>query len=107
MWEALGAAGVTEPSDVDGDDDEDARARQWLAAPWLPPAAGEVDSQRAAFERVAAAHALEAIWCVKVETGIDGVAWLDLAAVEQGESEDDKTPTETAEGTGAQPAQEA
>lgn len=82
LWEALGAAGVTEPSEAGDDEEEDGRARQWLAAPWLPPAANEVDSQRAAFERAGAAHDLEAIWCVKVETGIDGVAWLDLAAAE-------------------------
>ena len=82
LWEALGLAGVTEPSEADGDDDDDGRARQWLAAPWLPPAAHEIDDQRAAFEQAAATHGLETIWCVKVETGIDGVAWIDLAAAE-------------------------
>jgi tetratricopeptide (TPR) repeat protein len=82
LWEALGAAGVTEPSEAGSDDEDDGRSRQWLAAPWLPPAAHELDDQRAAFERAAAAHGLEAIWCVKIETGIDGVAWLDLAAAE-------------------------
>jgi hypothetical protein len=82
LWEALGLAGVTEPSEADGDDDDDGRARQWLAAPWLPPAAHEIDAQRAAFAQAAAAHGLETIWCVKVETGIDGVAWIDLAAAE-------------------------
>ncbi|MEO7732212.1 MAG: tetratricopeptide repeat protein [Kofleriaceae bacterium] len=82
LWEALGVAGVTEPSEADGDDDDDGRARQWLAAPWLPPAAHELDDQRAAFELAAATHGLETIWCVKVETGIDGVAWIDLAAAE-------------------------
>jgi tetratricopeptide (TPR) repeat protein len=86
IWEALGAAGVTEPGPDEDDEDDDGRARQWLAAPWLPPAANEVDGQRAAFEQVAATHELEAIWCVKVETGIDGVAWLDLAAVEKAEA---------------------
>jgi tetratricopeptide (TPR) repeat protein len=82
LWEALGVAGVTEPSEADGDDDDDGRARQWLAAPWLPPAAHELDDQRQAFEQAAAIHGLETIWCVKVETGIDGVAWIDLAAAE-------------------------
>jgi tetratricopeptide (TPR) repeat protein len=82
LWEALGAAGVTEPSEAGTDEEDDGRARQWLAAPWLPPAPHELDSQRAAFERVAAEQGLEAIWCIKVETGIDGVAWLDLAAAE-------------------------
>ena len=82
LWEALGVAGVTEPSEADGDDDDDGRARQWLAAPWLPPAAHELDAQRAAFEQAAELHGLEVIWCVKVETGIDGVAWIDLAAAE-------------------------
>jgi tetratricopeptide (TPR) repeat protein len=82
LWEALGLAGVTEPSEADGDDDDDGRARQWLAAPWLPPAAHEIEDQRVAFEQAAARHGLETIWCVKVETGIDGVAWIDLAAAE-------------------------
>jgi len=82
LWEALGAAGVTEPSEAGTDDEDDGRARQWLAAPWLPPAAHEVDDQRAAFERAAHTQGLEAIWCIKVETGIDGVAWLDLTAAE-------------------------
>jgi tetratricopeptide (TPR) repeat protein len=80
LWEALGTAGVTEPSEPGADEDDDGRARQWLAAPWLPPAPDEVDAQRAAFERVAVEHGLEAIWCVKVETGVDGIAWLDHAA---------------------------
>ncbi|HEX4418822.1 MAG TPA: hypothetical protein VH165_13015 [Kofleriaceae bacterium] len=82
LWEALGAAGITEPSEAGTDDEDDGRARQWLAAPWLPPAVHEVDGQRAALEQVADAYGLEIIWCVKVETGIDGVAWLELAAAE-------------------------
>src|SRR5512140_2825196 len=86
LWEALGAAGITDPSETGTEqDDDDGRARQWLAAPWLPPASHEVDRQRVAFERAAAEHGLEVIWCVKVETGIDGVAWLDLAATESRE----------------------
>jgi len=96
LWEALGTAGVTEPSEAATDDD-DGRARQWLAAPWLPPAADELDDQRAAFERAAAAHGLEVIWCIKVETGIDGVAWLDLAAAEPHEPAADETPAVPAE----------
>lgn len=79
LWDALGAAGITEPSEAGTDDDE--RERQWLAAPWLPPeAAEELERQRAAFETAAAEHGIDAVWCVKVETGIDGVAWLELAA---------------------------
>lgn len=94
LWEALGVAGVTEPSEA-GTDDDDPVPRQWLAAPWLPPAAGEVDRQRQAFEQVAAAHGLDAIWCIKVETGIDGVAWLEHAAAEaQTPDEPDPPPGE-------------
>jgi tetratricopeptide (TPR) repeat protein len=96
LWEALGAAGVTEPSEAGTDDDD--RERQWLAAPWLPPAASEVERQRAAFDEAAAAYGLDAIWCVKVETGIDGVAWLELAAAEA------RTPAE-AEDPPAVPAE--
>ena len=35
LWERLQTAGITEASE-DTEDDPD---RQWLAAPWLPPAA--------------------------------------------------------------------
>src|SRR5262249_59812750 len=66
--------------------------RQWLAAPWLPPALGEVEGQREALEQIAAAHGLEAIWCVKVETGIDGVAWLELTTPEAAEGDEDDDP---------------
>ncbi|HEU4729964.1 MAG TPA: hypothetical protein VFT22_18835 [Kofleriaceae bacterium] len=97
LWEALGAAGVTEPSEAGSEDEDDGRARRWLAAPWLPPAPHELDDQRRAFERAAAAHDLEAIWCVKVETSIDGVAWLEQAASEPrapGEGEGHAGPAE-------------
>ena len=83
-WDALGAAGITEPGEA-GTDDEDGRARQWLAAPWLPPSKdepGEIDRQRHAFEQAGDRWGIDGIWCVKVETGIDGVAWLELAAAE-------------------------
>jgi len=81
LWDALGEAGVTEPSEA-GADDDDTRPRQWLAAPWLPPALADVDRQRTAFEQVGASFGIDGIWCIKVETGIDGVAWLELAAAE-------------------------
>jgi tetratricopeptide (TPR) repeat protein len=80
LWEALARAGITEPSDPDspGRDPEGEPGRQWLAAPWLPPLPGEVDAHRAALEAAAAAHGLEAVWFVKIETGIDAVAWKEL-----------------------------
>jgi tetratricopeptide (TPR) repeat protein len=83
LWEALSVAGVTEKADEDIAGEP---ARQWHAAPWLPPAAHEVDPQRLALEATAEPFEIEAVWCVKVETGIDGVAWLDLAAAEQAEA---------------------
>jgi tetratricopeptide (TPR) repeat protein len=92
LWDALGEAGVTEsddngaaPEEAGDDSDPPEPPRRWHAAPWLPPNPNELDTQRAAFERVAAAYELEAIWCIKVETGIDGVAWLELAAEERAE----------------------
>ncbi|HET9625054.1 MAG TPA: hypothetical protein VFP84_26985 [Kofleriaceae bacterium] len=97
LWEALGAAGITEPSEAGTDDDDDGRSRQWLAAPWLPPAAHELEDQRAALERAAAAYDLETIWCVKVETGIDGVAWLEMAAAEPRDDDDDEPPADSGE----------
>jgi len=76
LWQSLATAGVTEP----GEDDDDEPERQWLAAPWLPPSAGEIDAQRDALDRAGTAFGLEAVWFVKVETGIDGIAWLEIVA---------------------------
>jgi len=112
LWEQLGAAGITEPSEAGSDDEEDNRARQWLAAPWLPPAPHEIDGQRAAFEQAAATYGLEDIWCVKVETGIDGVAWLELALEEArqparpDDEADDDDEDEAEEPAEAEPAAE-
>jgi tetratricopeptide (TPR) repeat protein len=86
LWDALSAAGVTEKADEDADSEPD---RQWHAAPWLPPASHEVDPQRVALEATAEPFGIEAVWLVKVETGVDGIAWLDLASVEPGEDEDE------------------
>jgi tetratricopeptide (TPR) repeat protein len=85
LWEALARAGITEPSDPDAPGREVAEgepARQWLAAPWLPPLPEELEGQRAALAQAAAAHGLEAIWCVKIETGIDAVAWKEVGGGE-------------------------
>jgi tetratricopeptide (TPR) repeat protein len=90
LWDALAAAGVTEQAD---EDTEDEPARQWHAAPWIPPDTTQLDPQRIALEATAAEFAIEAVWCVKIETSIDGVAWLDMtAAVEPpiDEDEDDE-----------------
>jgi tetratricopeptide (TPR) repeat protein len=110
LWEALTKAGVTEVSESDEQDvperepGEAEPARQWLAAPWLPPLPSEVDAQRAAFEEAAAAHGLEAIWCFKIETGIDAVTWMELggggearARVDEDEDEDEAPPPGEAE----------
>jgi tetratricopeptide (TPR) repeat protein len=85
LWDALSAAGVTEKADEDAENEPD---RQWHAAPWLPPSTAEVDPQRVALEATAEPFGIEAVWLIKVETGIDGVAWLELATVEA------TTPTE-------------
>jgi hypothetical protein len=85
LWEALARGGVTELSDPDERDAaEDAMPRQWLAAPWLPPLPEEADAQRAALEAAAVAHGLEAIWCVKIETGVDAVTWVELGGGGEG-----------------------
>ncbi len=78
LWAALTTAGVTETNEDDADDDE--IDRQWLAAPWIPPATTDVDLQRVALEQVGVIYNLDAIWCIKVETGIDGAAWIELTA---------------------------
>jgi tetratricopeptide (TPR) repeat protein len=94
LWDALAAAGVTEQADEDTDDEP---SRQWHAAPWLPPSTDQVDPQRLAIEATQERFEIEAVWCVKVETGIDGVAWLEVTSAEPiGElDEDDETPEAT------------
>jgi tetratricopeptide (TPR) repeat protein len=74
LWSALAAAGVTEPGE---DEADDTTARQLVAAPWLPPTSAEVDGQRSSVEAVGTAYDLDAVWFVKVETGIDGVIWVE------------------------------
>ncbi len=90
LWTRLTAAGLTEAEDHDPEV-EDTTHRQWLAAPWLPPLPADLDAQRAVLEAVAAELELEQIWCIKVETGIDGVTWLELTSAEpapEGDGED-------------------
>ena len=83
MWDALSTAGVTEKADDDSDNEPE---RQWHAAPWLPPAPHEVDPQRAAIEAIGEPFGVDMVWLVKVETGVDGIAWLELATVEPPEA---------------------
>jgi len=103
LWSALAAAGVTEPEEAtssdDGDADEPEPDRQWLAAPWLPPAPSDLDAQRTALESAAQVHGLVSIWCVKIETGIDGLAWLELSTPEvpAEDAEDEPASDEPAE----------
>ena len=87
LWSRLTAAGLTEAEDHDPEV-EDTTARQWLAAPWLPPLPPDLDTQRATLEVVAAELGLEQIWCIKVETGIDGVTWLELTSAEPAPDDD-------------------
>jgi hypothetical protein len=74
LWKELAVAGLTEEAD------EDDPPRQLLAAPWLPPAEEDLPTQRAALEAAAARYGFDAIWCVKVETAIDGEVWLEMTA---------------------------
>lgn len=92
LWAALSTAGVTETERRDTDDGaelEEPIARQWLAAPWMPPAPDEIEAQRAAFVAAGERFGIEQIWCVKVETGIDGVTWMEISAAEPSEDDDD------------------
>jgi tetratricopeptide (TPR) repeat protein len=90
MWEQLAAAGVIELEAESTELDDPQPARRWHAAPWLPPSSADVETQRVALEQVGQTHDLEAVWCFKVETGIDGVAWLDLASSEPLEEASDE-----------------
>jgi tetratricopeptide (TPR) repeat protein len=92
LWDHLSAAGVTEPADEDAGDEPE---RQWHAAPWLPPEASKIDEHRVALEAAGAQFGLDGIWFIKVETGIDGVAWLEIVAAEpRDESEDEAEEAE-------------
>ncbi|MDB4953303.1 MAG: hypothetical protein JWO36_872 [Myxococcales bacterium] len=95
LWELLSKAGVTEPADDDSTE-EDEPSRQWHAAPWLPPSSSEIEAQRAALEQAGVDYGIDAVWFLKVETGIDGVAWLDLIASEPRDEDDDEEETPAA-----------
>jgi len=103
LWASLAAAGVTEAEDPASESRdelaEEEIERQWLAAPWLPPVSSDLEAQRAALELAAATHGLDAIWCFKVETGIDGLTWLELSSSEPLEdiSDDSEDPTKPVE----------
>lgn len=84
VWKILAAGGITE-DDSDEQDDSDEPPLRLLSAPWLPPLADELATQRAALEEVHRTHPLEAVWFVKVETGVDGEAWQELRAAHLGE----------------------
>lgn len=115
LWKQLGLAGITEsddePSDQhDRDDEHPEPARRWHAAPWLPPSSDELDAQRIAIAETARKFDVDAMWFVKVETGIDGVAWLELAALDAQASDgddddDDDEPAETVDAIFDAPAE--
>ncbi|HRC55165.1 MAG TPA: hypothetical protein PKU97_04535 [Kofleriaceae bacterium] len=80
VWQHLAAAGITEDDSEETTPDDQEPPLRLLTAPWLPPATEEVGAQRAALERANAAFALDAVWFIKVETGVDGEAWQELRA---------------------------
>ena len=95
LWDALAAAGVTEQAD---EDTEDEPARHWHAAPWLPPDLTQVDPQRVAIEATKEPFGIEAVWLVKIETSIDGIAWLEMTAeAAPDDDDDDEDPAEPRE----------
>jgi tetratricopeptide (TPR) repeat protein len=109
LWQALEAAGVTETSsESDGDSDVDDPPRQWLAAPWLPPDDAELVVQRETFAELGARYGLAKIWCIKVETGVDGVAWDEILSANEDalgdDADDDERDGDDAPGSGAAPA---
>ena len=103
LWDTLSAANITEQAD---DDAADEPARRWHAAPWLPPDESQLVAHREVLERAAQEFDLDAIWFVKVETGIDGIAWLELMSAEAQAERDADDPAERAETTPEAPAQE-
>lgn len=93
VWKILAAGGITE-DDSDEQEDADEPPLRLLSAPWLPPLAEELAAQRAALEEVHRMHPLEAVWFVKVETGVDGEAWQELRAAHLGERQEQTSRTE-------------
>src|SRR6187549_3641757 len=78
MWHLLAAAGITEDDSDETAADDGEPPLRLLTAPWLPPLPEEIAAQRAGVERANELHPIDAVWFVKVETGIDGEAWQDL-----------------------------
>jgi tetratricopeptide (TPR) repeat protein len=91
LWDALATAGITERAD---DDTAEEPTRAWHAAPWLPPTDAEIAGQRDALEHVAPRFGLDVIWFVKIETGVDGVMWLEMMS-DTGEGEEVRDDDET------------
>jgi hypothetical protein len=94
LWHVLASAGITEDDSEETSADDDEQPLQLLAAPWLPPLAEELATQRAGLERAHALHPIEAVWFVKVETGIDGEAWQELRMTHLSEQREDSTQGE-------------
>ena len=98
LWSALAAAGVTEPEEATSPDDGDPTSPSQIASGsrrrGCRPTPSQISRPSARRSRRAAqVHGLEAIWFVKVETGIDGVAWLELATPEvPAEDDEDAEP---------------
>ncbi len=80
LWHLLASAGITEDDSEETAADDDEPPLRLLTAPWLPPLGEEIAQQRAGLERANDRHAVEAVWFIKVETGIDGEAWQELRA---------------------------
>ncbi|MEZ4363686.1 MAG: hypothetical protein R3B48_26145 [Kofleriaceae bacterium] len=95
LWRALAAAGITEDDGDESSADEEDTPLRLLAAPWLPPLADELARQRQGLEQAHALHPLEAVWFVKVETGIDGEAWQDLRVSHLVEQREETEPGAT------------
>jgi tetratricopeptide (TPR) repeat protein len=102
LWKQLGLVGITESDEEDSEPEDGAPAepaRRWHAAPWLPPSSEELDPQRIAIEQAARKFEVDRMWFFKVETGIDGVAWLEMTAIEpEREDNDEQDEDEIAEG---------
>jgi tetratricopeptide (TPR) repeat protein len=103
LWKQLGLAGITESDEEEEaarDEGSPEPARRWHAAPWMPPGENEIDAQRIAIEQTARKFDVEAMWFIKVETGIDGVAWMEMMALEaENEDDDDDERDQGAQGT--------
>jgi hypothetical protein len=105
LWNALAQGGMTEPmEEPDGPpeaDDPTNEPRVLMASPWMPPDKDELLIHESTLAHVAATFGIAAAWFFQVETGVDGLAWLEDHEQDDDEDDaDDESLADQADGDG-------